>query len=135
MHLLSPQYDPIMESLTPFYALPHEEVQKRLQEAEQLPETFTLIVKSGGNGKVVLQWNDEYSRDTWWNTRPRADAQINLMEYFLDRLGDMRYVCNKPSLHNAEHSETDCSSVLSAGSLSLSTTSRESSSPMSAAQS
>lgn len=79
-----------MASLKPFFALPHAELQARLQEAEKLPETFTLIVKAGG--KVVLQWNDEYSRDTWWNTRPRADAQINLMEPFLTELGDMRCV-------------------------------------------
>jgi hypothetical protein len=91
-----------MASLRPFFALPHVELQKRLAEAEQLPETFTLIVKgaqagkagkSAKGGKVVLQWNDAYSRDTWWNTRPRADAQINLMEPFLDRLTeDMRCV-------------------------------------------
>lgn len=77
----------IMNSLMPFFALPIETLHERLLEAETIPETFTLIVQ---NGKVELQWNDDYSRDTWWASRPRADAQINLMEPFLEFLEDFR---------------------------------------------
>jgi hypothetical protein len=37
-----------------------------------------------------LQWNDDYSRDHWWASRPRADAQVNLMEPFMNLLSDFR---------------------------------------------
>jgi beta-1,2-xylosyltransferase len=76
-----------MESLLPFYALPISSLQERLKEAERIPETFTLIVE---DGKIILQWNDDYSRDKWWASRPRADSQINLMEPFISSLGNFR---------------------------------------------
>jgi beta-1,2-xylosyltransferase len=76
-----------MNSLLPFYGLPIHTLKERLEEAEQIQETFTLIVK---DGKVELKWNDDYSRDTWWASRPRADSQINLMEPFLGLIGDLR---------------------------------------------
>lgn len=78
-----------MNSLLVFYALPVDTMQERLVEAEQIQETFTLIVH---DGKVELQWNDDYSRDTWWASRPRADSQINLMEPFIDQLPNFRLV-------------------------------------------
>ena len=71
----------------PFFALPIETLHERLLEAETIPETFTLIVHEG---KVELQWNDDYSRDTWWASRPRADAQVNLMEPFMEFLENFR---------------------------------------------
>lgn len=73
-------------------------MEKRNAEAEKVVETFTLIVKKG---KVELQWNDNYSRDQWWASRPRADAQINLMEPFLSALPDFRAtftIHDQPSL-------------------------------------
>ena len=73
----------------PFYGLPVETMQQRTREAEKIPETFTLVVH---DGKVELQWNDDYSRDTWWASRPRADSQINLMEPFIKEIGTFRYV-------------------------------------------
>jgi beta-1,2-xylosyltransferase len=76
-----------MNSLSPFYALPIDTMQARLTEAETVAETFTLIVH---DGKVELQWNDDYSRDTWWASRSRADAQINLMEPFISMIGEFR---------------------------------------------
>jgi beta-1,2-xylosyltransferase len=76
-----------MTSLLPFYGLPIKTLQDRLVETETIPETFTLIVH---DGKVELEWNDNYSRDTWWASRPRADSQINLMEPFLDLLPSFR---------------------------------------------
>ncbi|ORX35699.1 hypothetical protein BD324DRAFT_631296 [Kockovaella imperatae] len=85
--LLPDEYDAIMNSLMPFFALPIETLRERLLEAETIAETFTLIVQ---NGKVELQWNDDYSRDTWWASRPRADSQINLMEPFLHHLENFR---------------------------------------------
>ena len=77
-----------MNSLMPFFALPLETLRERLLESETIAETFTLIVQ---DGKVELQWNDDYSRDTWWASRPRADAQINLMEPFLEHLENFRW--------------------------------------------
>ena len=81
------QFRRVMDSLLPFYALPIATLQERLAEVESIQETFTLIVQ---NGKVELQWNDDYSRDQWWASRPRADSQINLMGPFLGMLGDFR---------------------------------------------
>lgn len=77
----------IMNSLLPFYGLPIKTLSERLKEAEAIPETFTLIVH---DGKVELQWNDDYSRDMWWASRPRADSQINLMEPFINMLPSFR---------------------------------------------
>jgi beta-1,2-xylosyltransferase len=65
--LLVDEYDPIMDGLRPFWGMSPDEIEKRVKEAESVKETFTLIVKAGG--KVVLQWNDDYSRDTWWLVR------------------------------------------------------------------
>ena len=76
-----------MNSLLPFYALPIDTLKERLVEAEKIPETFTLIVH---DGKVELKWNDDYSRDTWWASRPRADSQIKLMEPFIKHIGTFR---------------------------------------------
>lgn len=77
----------IMISLLPFYGLPIKTMQERLVEAETIPETFTLIIH---DGKVELEWNDDYARDTWWASRGRADSQVNLMEPFLDQLPSLR---------------------------------------------
>lgn len=76
-----------MESLLPFYGLPIGTLKERTAEAETIVETFTLIVH---DGKVELQWNDDYSRDRWWASRGRADKQINLMEPFIGMIGDFR---------------------------------------------
>ncbi|KAL7421975.1 cryptococcal xylosyltransferase 1 [Cryptotrichosporon argae] len=85
--LLPDEYDAIMEALLPFYGLPISELADRLTEVEKIAETFTLIVH---DGRVELQWNDDYSRDTWWASRPRADKQINLMEPFINKLPAFR---------------------------------------------
>ncbi|OCF60907.1 beta-1,2-xylosyltransferase 1 [Kwoniella mangroviensis CBS 10435] len=85
--LLPDEYDAIMESLLPFYGLPIKTLQERLEETEKIQETFTLIIH---DGKVELQWNDDYSRDTWWASRPRADSQINLLEPFIKHIGAFR---------------------------------------------
>lgn len=77
----------IMNSLLPFYGLPIDQLKERLEETEKIAETFTLVVH---DGKVELQWNDDYSRDTWWASRPRADSQINLMEPFIHQIGNFR---------------------------------------------
>lgn len=71
----------------PFYGLPIKEIQARNAESEKVVETFTLIVQGG---KVEVQWNDDYARDMWWSTRPRADAQVNIMEKFLHLVPDFR---------------------------------------------
>lgn len=79
----------MLEALLPYYGLSITTMQERMQDAEKVLETFTLIVQ---NGKVELQWNDNYSRDWWWSSRPRAEAQINLMEPFLQHLPNFRSV-------------------------------------------
>ncbi|BEI82977.1 hypothetical protein CcaverHIS002_0308450 [Cutaneotrichosporon cavernicola] len=85
--LLIDEFDIIMESLMPYYGLEIKELQTRNADLEKVVETFTLIVT---NGKVEVQWNDNYARDRWWSTRPRADAQVNLMEKFLHLLPNFR---------------------------------------------
>ncbi|KLT40707.1 Cap3p [Cutaneotrichosporon oleaginosum] len=85
--LLIDEYDQIMESLMPYYGLSIKELQARNAEMEKVVETFTLIVT---NGKVEVQWNDNYARDRWFSARPRADAQVNLMEKFLHLLPNLR---------------------------------------------
>jgi beta-1,2-xylosyltransferase len=77
----------IMESLQPFYGLPIETLKQRGEEVEKIPETYTAIVE---DGKVEVQWNDNYSRDVWIQSRGRADAQINLMDNFIALLPDFR---------------------------------------------
>lgn len=78
-----------MNSLLPFYGLSIDTLRERFRETEKIEETFTLVIH---DGKVELQWNDNYSRDTWWASRPRADAQINLMEPFLNQIGTLKCV-------------------------------------------
>lgn len=78
-----------MHALLPFYGLPIDTLQERLKEVESIPETFTLI---SINGKIELQWNDDYARDTWFASRTRADKQINLMEPFMHMVGNFRSV-------------------------------------------
>jgi len=90
--LIIPCLHSILNSLLPFYAFTPAELAKRNAEAEKVVETFTLILNKG---KVELQWNDDYSRDKWWASRPRADAQINLMEPFMNMLPDFRRVRNR----------------------------------------
>lgn len=77
----------VMDALLPYYALPIPSLKARLTEVETVAETFTLVVH---DGKVELQWNDNYSRDKWWASRPRADSQINLMEPFISHIGNFR---------------------------------------------
>jgi beta-1,2-xylosyltransferase len=69
-----------MRSFSPFYGLPVSTLQERLTEVEKIEETFTLVVH---DGKIELQWNDDYARDVWIASRSRADKQINLMEPFI----------------------------------------------------
>lgn len=71
----------------PYWGLPVKELQQRNAEMESVVETFTLIVEKG---KVEVQWNDNYARDMWWSTRPRADAQVNIMEKFLHLMPNLR---------------------------------------------
>lgn len=77
----------VMESLLPFYGLSIEELQRRNQEAETTVETYTLIVN---DSRVETQWNDDYARDQIWSSRGRSDAQLKLMEPFLESLPAFR---------------------------------------------
>nr|ODN93002.1 beta-1,2-xylosyltransferase 1 [Cryptococcus depauperatus CBS 7855] len=85
--LLPDEYDAIMDSLQPFYALSISSLKERLAKAEKIVETFTLIVH---DGKVEIQWNDDYSKDSWWSSQLRADNQVDLMEPFIRHIGSYR---------------------------------------------
>jgi beta-1,2-xylosyltransferase len=80
-----------MRSFSPFYGLPVSTLQERLTEVEKIEETFTLVVH---DGKIELQWNDDYARDVWIASRSRADKQINLMEPFIALLPSFRWVAS-----------------------------------------
>lgn len=50
--VLPDEYDRINLDLAPFFALPRKEMKRRMQMLEDMPETFTLVVK---NGEVEVQ--------------------------------------------------------------------------------
>ena len=50
-----------MQTLLPFYAFDHAELEKRNLEAEKTVETFTMIVKKG---KVEIQVSTDEARAT-----------------------------------------------------------------------
>lgn len=67
--VLPDEYDRINLDLAPFWALPKDEIQKRLQWVEDMPEVFILDVK---NGKVKVEIKDPGGLK-WKGTKPRAN--------------------------------------------------------------
>ena len=45
--VLPDEYDRINLDLAPFFALPKAEMRRRMAMVENMPETFTLVVKDG----------------------------------------------------------------------------------------
>ena len=50
--VLPDEYDRINLDLAPFFALPREEMKRRMSLVEDMPETFTLVIQ---NGKVTTE--------------------------------------------------------------------------------
>jgi len=68
-HLVLPdEYDRINLDLAPFFALPKEEMQRRMEMVEHMAETFTIVVEQG---MVDIQILDEGGLK-WGGTLPRA---------------------------------------------------------------
>lgn len=66
--VLPDEYDRINLDLAPFFALPKEEMKRRMELVEHMPETFTLVVK---DGHVDIQILDSGGMK-WDGTVPRA---------------------------------------------------------------
>lgn len=45
--VLPDEYDRIHFDLAPFFALPRDEMHKRVEEVQDLPETYTLKIRKG----------------------------------------------------------------------------------------
>jgi len=67
--VLPDEYDRINLDLAPFWALPKDEIRKRLQWVEDMPEVFILDVKKG---KVKVEIKDQGGLK-WKGTKPRAN--------------------------------------------------------------
>jgi hypothetical protein len=68
-HLVLPdEYDRINLDLAPFFALPKEEMKRRMEMVEHMAETFTIVVKQG---MVDIQILDQGGLK-WDGTIPRA---------------------------------------------------------------
>jgi beta-1,2-xylosyltransferase len=68
--VLPDEYDRINLDLAPFFALPRDEMRRRMEMVEQMKETFTLIIR-GGN--VDIEILDEGGLE-WGGTMPRAQS-------------------------------------------------------------
>lgn len=66
--VLPDEYDRINLDLAPFFALPKDEMKRRIEWVEQMPETFTLVVR---DGHVDIQILDAGGMK-WDGTAPRA---------------------------------------------------------------
>jgi hypothetical protein len=68
--VLPDEYDRINLDLAPFFALPREEMRRRMEMVEQMKETFTLIITGG---EVDVEILDEGGLE-WGGTMPRAKS-------------------------------------------------------------
>ena len=68
--VLPDEYDRINLDLAPFFALPREEMRRRMEMVEEMKETFTLVVKDGA---VEVQILDPGGLE-WGGTMPRAQS-------------------------------------------------------------
>jgi hypothetical protein len=57
--ILPDEYDRVHLDLAPFFALPREEMHKRVEEVQKLPETYTLSVKQG---RVTIEVSLSYAK-------------------------------------------------------------------------
>ncbi|ORX37296.1 glycosyl transferase family 90-domain-containing protein [Kockovaella imperatae] len=84
--VLPDEYDRINLDLAPFFALPKEEMKRRMLMVEDMPETFTVIIK---DGRVDVQILDPGGL-RWEGTWPRARDAASLIEGFARFLPDLR---------------------------------------------
>ncbi|WWD18593.1 hypothetical protein CI109_103046 [Kwoniella shandongensis] len=84
--VLPDEYDRINLDLAPFFALPKDEMKRRMTMVEDMAETFTLIIE---NGQVDIQIKDPGGLE-WGGTLPRAADTANLLRAFSRFLPDMR---------------------------------------------
>lgn len=54
--ILPDEYDRVHLDLAPFFALPRSEMHKRVEEAQTLPETYTLKIKRG-RVTIDVRWS------------------------------------------------------------------------------
>ncbi|KAK8858698.1 hypothetical protein IAR55_002927 [Kwoniella newhampshirensis] len=84
--VLPDEYDRINLDLAPFFALPTEEMKRRMQMVEDMAETFTLVIE---DGKVDIQIKDPGGLE-WGGTLPRAADTAGLLRAFSQHLPNMR---------------------------------------------
>lgn len=68
--VLPDEYDRINLDLAPFFALPRDEMRRRMEMVEEMKETFTILIT---NGEVEVQILDPGGLE-WGGTMPRAKS-------------------------------------------------------------
>ncbi|WVF69132.1 hypothetical protein IAT40_003906 [Kwoniella sp. CBS 6097] len=84
--VLPDEYDRINLDLAPFFALPKDEMKRRMTLVEDMAETFTLVVE---DGQVAIEIKDQGGLK-WGGTLPRAQDTSSLLSAFSKYLPDMR---------------------------------------------
>ncbi|WWC88513.1 uncharacterized protein L201_003424 [Kwoniella dendrophila CBS 6074] len=84
--VLPDEYDRINLDLAPFFALPKNEMKRRMQLVENMEKTFTLIIE---NGEIEIQIKDPGGLK-WGGTLPRAKETVNLLKGFSKFLPNMK---------------------------------------------
>ncbi|OCF30440.1 hypothetical protein I316_07927 [Kwoniella heveanensis BCC8398] len=84
--VLPDEYDRINLDLAPFFALPKDEMKRRMSLVEDMAETFTLVVE---DGEVAIEIKDQGGLK-WGGTLPRAQDTSSLLSAFSKYLPDMR---------------------------------------------
>lgn len=74
--VLPDEYDRINLDLAPFFALPRQEMKRRMEMVEQMKETFTIVVK---DGRVDVQILDPGGLE-WGGTLPRARSTAEYVQ-------------------------------------------------------
>ncbi|WVQ96630.1 hypothetical protein IAU59_003735 [Kwoniella sp. CBS 9459] len=84
--VLPDEYDRINLDLAPFFALPKDEMKRRMSLVEDMAETFTLVIE---DGQVAIEIKDQGGLK-WGGTLPRAQDTSSLLSAFSKYLPDMR---------------------------------------------
>ncbi|WVQ65645.1 uncharacterized protein L199_003823 [Kwoniella botswanensis] len=84
--VLPDEYDRINLDLAPFFALPKEEMKRRMEMVENMEKTFTLVIE---DGQVEIEIRDPGGLK-WGGTLPRAHETSNLLKGFIKYLPNMK---------------------------------------------
>ncbi|WVW84823.1 hypothetical protein I302_106858 [Kwoniella bestiolae CBS 10118] len=84
--VLPDEYDRINLDLAPFFALPKEEMKRRMELVENMEKTFTLVIE---DGEVEIEIRDPGGLK-WGGTLPRAHETSNLLKGFIKYLPNMK---------------------------------------------